>query len=129
MKVYIAGSWHNREALKSIRNTLRFYGHFVTSRWLDVDENTDAYESAIMDKADIEAADVVAVFMDVPSSKGGLHVEFGMAIGMKKRVIAVGSHLTLAASHVFCSLPEVRRVLGLDGLLALLAVEPIGEAV
>lgn len=129
MKVYIAGSWYDRENLRSVAGTLRFYGHVVTSRWLDVDENCGKYESARMDKEDVERADVVIVFMDVPSSKGGYHVETGMAIGMKKRVIMVASPSTLAMSHVFTALPEVRHVLGLHGLLALLAVEPIQEAV
>ena len=45
---------------------------------------------------------MVIVFTGEPSTSGGLHTEFGMALALKKRLILVGPR-----ENVFHTLPEV----------------------
>lgn len=58
------------------------------------------------DIADIRAADALIAFTEPPrstASRGGRHVAFGYALGLKMPIIIVG-HM----ENVFCWLPEVR---------------------
>lgn len=58
------------------------------------------------DCADVQEAEIVISFTEPPRSalgnRGGRHVEFGMAIGLKKRLIVVGYH-----ENLFHWLPQV----------------------
>jgi hypothetical protein len=60
----------------------------------------------IEDCADVAAADIVISFTEPPRSalgnRGGRHVEFGMAVALRKRLIVVGYR-----ENLFHWLPEV----------------------
>lgn len=59
------------------------------------------------DVEDVERADVLIAFTEEPrssASRGGRHVELGIALALGKRVIVVGPR-----ENVFCWLPEVER--------------------
>lgn len=59
------------------------------------------------DIEDVLAADVVIAFTEEPrttNSRGGRHVELGIALGAGKRIIVVGPR-----ENIFCWLPEVEH--------------------
>lgn len=105
-KIYLAGSYTRREELSAYRHQLGALGFIVTSRWLDGtheiaadgltnDEGTedDRCRFATEDIADLQKADIVISFTEPansPASRGGRHVEFGMAIALGKACFTVG---------------------------------------
>ncbi len=96
--------------MQGVRCDLARAGHQVTSRWIDQRQDaTDTAEAAAVarrDIADIEIADTLIAFSETPrsgvSTRGGRHIETGIAIALRKRVIVVGPR-----ENVFCSLPEI----------------------
>ena len=87
MKVYIAGSYAAKEKLKQHANDVMSLGHIVLSNWLYWEPPKDMPPKmldsviAAMDSDGVKAADVVIVDTTITSTKGGFHVELGMAIG------------------------------------------------
>ena len=70
--------------------------------------HTPDVRCAEIDVADIEACEIVIVFSETPretNSRGGRHVELGMALALKKRIFVVGP-----VENVFMSLPQIQRV-------------------
>ncbi len=60
------------------------------------------------DLSDVEQCDTLIAFTEAPRSgfsRGGRHVELGIAIGMDKRIIVVGHR-----ENIFCWLDEVEFV-------------------
>lgn len=129
LKIYLAGRYGRRDELMDYARDLADKGHIVTSRWLDGthenDETARAYEAgespegavqfAVDDVNDVLRASVVISFTESPretsnvvdawrASRGGRHVEFGMALALHKRVIVVGPR-----ENVFHLLPEVEH--------------------
>lgn len=117
MKVYLAARYSRRDELCGYRAHLEAMGHVVTSRWLNGNHQiTDAGLSsdgsrtererfAQEDYEDVCRAEVVLNFTEPPRSwhsRGGRHVEFGIAIALEKRVLVVGPR-----ENVFHCLPWV----------------------
>lgn len=116
--VYLAARYSRREELCGYRSDLEALGFTVTSRWLNgnhqVDEqglSTEAGRAererfAREDYEDVRAADLVIAFTEQPrqtNSRGGRHVELGIAIGLGTPILIVGPR-----ENVFCCLePEV----------------------
>src|SRR5690349_7823342 len=93
---YLAGSWADRPRLRGIRDELAALGIEVTSRWLDHEGVWILSPSwAAKDLADIDAAQSLIVFTDVPSTAGGFHWESGYAFGRNKPIIGVGPRTCL----------------------------------
>ena len=102
MKVYFAASWALREKMREYRAELASMGGDVTSRWIDSEDVTGmkhedvvadpqrAIAGATLDLSDIDAAEMVVIFTEVPSTTGGLHFEFGYAWGNDKMVVVIG---------------------------------------
>ncbi len=125
MKIYLASRYSRRLEMCELKCRLESLGHTVTSRWLlgghqwngDAKETIDQYESGGMpvmavrcaqdDINDIRAADTVIAFPDPPrepsTSRGGMHVELGFALGLGKRVIVCGIR-----QNFFHLLPEIQ---------------------
>ena len=119
MKVYLASRYSRFQEMQAYRNQLEaLFGHTVTSRWINGDHQIDdaglslqAKEAertrfAEEDVADLLAADCVVSFTEAPrstNSRGGRHVEFGIALGLGKHVFVVGHR-----ENVFHCLPRVR---------------------
>lgn len=99
---YLAARYGRREELVEYAEELRALGHQVTSRWLRGDHQADELETerdggcervpeiavrfAEEDLEDLAFADVVVSFTEPPrstASRGGRHVEFGMALGWR----------------------------------------------
>lgn len=115
MKIYLAARYSRRMELLGYAAELRAVGHTVTSRWLDgnheAEDNAfdgglvDGAQFALEDLRDLRRADIVIAFTEVPRSghsRGGRHVEFGVAIAMDKHLIVVGHR-----ENVFYCLPRV----------------------
>lgn len=117
MKIYLAARYSRREELCAYQKQLQDMGHEVQARWLDgshqisdtgtpigdhgeaLIESTHPAADALRSKfaqddyEDLIDADLVISFTEPPRSKGsrgGRHVEFGMALAMGKRQIVVG---------------------------------------
>lgn len=118
MRIYLAGRYSRREELCQYRARLEDLGHRITSRWLNgnhqIDDRGLSVEGAQNervrfaeeDRTDVYAADMLIAFTEVArssNSRGGRHVELGMALGRGKKVVIVGPR-----ENVFCCLPEIR---------------------
>lgn len=116
MKVYLAARYGRRDELRRYAADLMTHGHQVTSRWLagqheagdpNQPEGTidEQGEWAKEDMADIHRADALIAFteaVDSPYSRGGRHVELGVALGYGLHCLVVGPR-----ENVFHCLPEV----------------------
>ena len=115
MKIYLCGRYSRREQLCSVCEELQRLGHVVTSRWLDTEWASRPDQSsaappeyrekyAVIDMDDVRAADAIVCFTEAPGdgSRGGRHVEYGMAIAWNKRLIIVGP-----LENLFYHLPNV----------------------
>lgn len=122
-------------------------GHNVTSRWIwGTHQATDEaigtgtiteFERRLAqeDIDDLTNADMCIGFSEPlrTASRGGRHVEFGMALALGKILVVVGGY-----EHVFHALPQVRHVKdtkalfaairsGLGAVLVKTEIESIGE--
>ncbi len=126
-RVYLAARYGRREELLARAGELTADGHTVTSRWLLGNQQWDAAtlaaataleerretppeaaRFAVDDWADVRAADVLILFTEPPGSaagtRGGRHVEFGMAYALGKHCLVVGGR-----ENVFHLLPGVEH--------------------
>jgi len=118
-EIYLGSRYSRLDELNGYARELRADGHTVSARWLTGEHGTlvghtsraegDAFARlcAEHDRDDLGRADAVVIFTDPPDFKsprgrGGVHVEFGMALALRKRVLVVGHRV-----HVFHHLPEV----------------------
>ncbi len=118
MKIYLAASVTYAEETAAIAEDIRNIGHEVTSHWHDSvplggflgSEEIENYQAksqsgAFMDMSGILDADLIVVFTKKTSTTGGMHVEFGIAIGLEKKIVVVGRRV-----NVFMMIPSVRNV-------------------
>lgn len=113
--VYLAARYVRREELAGYAVELRAAGIDVTSSWLtgahgQDDGNREQWALyAEDDYNDLLDADTVVVFSEDPgvpnASRGGRHVELGLALGFGKNVVLVGP-----VENVFMALPIIDRV-------------------
>jgi hypothetical protein len=118
VKIYLAARYSRRDEMRNLASELVRLGHFITSRWIlgthEIGpggsiraDDRQRTEFAIIDYADVMKADAVISFTEPPDpgsgrNRGGRHVEFGIAIAARKRVIVVGYR-----ENVFHHLPLV----------------------
>lgn len=102
--VYLAGRFSRRDEFNGYAARLREAGFDVDARWLTEEHewyggtDAEAIEAArgfaLDDLADVAKADVVLVFTESPNpggrNRGGRHVEYGIALGLRKDIIVVG---------------------------------------
>lgn len=102
--VYIAGRYSRKDELNGYANQARSAGLQVTATWLEEPhaptvQMVDVTEAslrhyAITDENDIRRAEAVVFFAEDQNKqppRGGRHVEFGLALGLNKRLIVVGA--------------------------------------
>ncbi len=98
-KIYYSGSVRDRaRILHCAQWVYRNLGIESTSNWLmepavTVEAGRDDWiprARANEDRLDLQRADAVVVFTDVPSTEGGFHSELGMALALNKPIFAVG---------------------------------------
>lgn len=106
VKIYLAARYSRNAEMRGVRDVLQALGYEVTSRWIDqhggnllesiVAEQLNAEPEACskyaeIDVADLKAADIVISFTSASGGgKGGRHIEFGLALGLGKRLIICG---------------------------------------
>jgi hypothetical protein len=101
-KYYLAALGSRAEEMRGYKAQLEAQGHRVTSTWHDqldyvpgtIDyEDVGAYYEAQRDLAQVAWADALILFTEPRGSKlpgGGRFVEFGIAVGMKRKTYIVG---------------------------------------
>lgn len=129
MIIYLAARYTRRLELCGYRAQLQALGHQVPARWLNGGHQLDnngrplgengelmfetgapevdhfRWRFAQDDFEDVSAADLLVAFTEEPrsgNSRGGRHVELGIALGQGKPVAVVGPR-----ENVFCWLPRV----------------------
>lgn len=108
--VYLAARFERRDELNGYRAELEAAGLEVTSRWLTdpTPELTDEAwrQLAAKDVEDIRRAGGLVLFAESGGSGGGgRQVEFGVALGLGKRLIVIGE-----PENLFHRLAEVEVV-------------------
>lgn len=105
MKIYLAARYSRHPEMQKCRDDLEALGHVVTSRWISGEHATVndsmfspgdekiAERFAGEDVDDLLVADWVISFTEPQrstNSRGGRHVEFGIALAAGKRCVVVG---------------------------------------
>lgn len=123
--IYIAARYSRRREAVKLAKQLESRGHTVTARWLEgdhrlpreADENRASRWSKLAtdDFEDVEGCDVL-IFLSEPkdgsSTRGGRHVEVGLALAWGRRVIIVGRR-----ENIFHWLPQVEVVSEIEEVL------------
>jgi nucleoside 2-deoxyribosyltransferase len=117
--IYIAARFSRRPEANALANKLKALGHTIVSRWVKPDSDHVAPTGLSKQAADDErrrfaqedfddlcACDMIVSLQEEPrnNSRGGRHVEFGMALALGKKVVCIGPRET-----VFHHLPQVRN--------------------
>ena len=140
MRVFLAGRFSRRDEFSAYAGELRSLGITVDARWLEPDRHGVTDDEVMIELADmmdadadapvaaliaVEAledlrnADVLVAFTEPPrstNSRGGHHVEFGMALAWKKWMLLVGPrenvfHAMVGIEQVGSWGPEALKVL------------------
>lgn len=133
-KIYLASRYSRFPEMQKVREDLTAAGYTVTSNWINggneltKEGSTEAHEAervryAQEDFADLLAADCVISFTEIPretKTRGGRHVEHGMALALGKRTIVVGHR-----ENVFHCLPQCEFFADWSSALAALANPPL----
>ena len=117
MNIYLAARYSRFLEMQDYAAQLKALGHTITSRWILGDHDIRAHGQseapywmplwAEEDWEDLANADTVISFTEAPGntpgrSRGGRHVELGMALALQKRCMIVGPR-----EHVFHWLPLI----------------------
>lgn len=116
MNVYLASRYARRLELLEYAREIESASHTVTARWIRGTHHADT-ESELTHKSaqfaqedieDIKRSDVLIAFTESPdvavagATRGGRHVELGLAIMLWKKIIIVGP-----VENIFCGLPSM----------------------
>jgi len=137
VKIYLAARYSRRAELQRYARELVLLGHEVTARWLlgqhritdeqlagaastaSLDDLRLGQRYARDDITDVAHADLLIAFTEQPrstSSRGGRHVEHGIALALHKPVWLVGPRENVfhtLADGLFATWPGAVRALGL----------------
>lgn len=118
MRIYLAARYSRHPEMREVRATLESHGFTVTSRWIDCHDgqlkesitpeklNSDPETCGMYGRVDVDdliSADCVVSYTgNGGGGKGGRYVEFGLAMGLRKRLVIVGPR-----ENIFHCLPEV----------------------
>ena len=120
MRFYLIGAYPRRHELRRYAADLLTMGHSITSDWLTGYEETgdnglqwqateeQRMTAAVTDLAGLRSADTVIAFTEPEGSiytRGGRWVEFGIALGLRKRLLVVGPE----ESNVFLAIPWIAK--------------------
>ena len=107
-RVYLAASYGRKDEVREYAYQLVKLGYTITSRWLtdnheipsalEVEAARDSIplsgsEFACKDVEDVKSANILVMFSESPTSgvsRGGRHVEFGLAMAWEKKIVVVG---------------------------------------
>lgn len=131
MRIYLAARYSRRLELCRYRAEFTMAGFLINGRWLDGSHRLsdvgvpigDDFETLVEsgacqraaelrlkfatdDYEDVINSDALVAFTEAPrtaNSRGGRHVELGIALGRRMPVVVVGPR-----ENIFCWLPDVR---------------------
>jgi hypothetical protein len=109
MKMYLTARFARRDEMATYAEDLNRLGHTVTSRWLAVEFDPETPLShprwsqlAQQDVDDIRRADALICFTETGGGGAARQVEFGIGLGLGKRIYIVGN-----AEHLFHTLAQL----------------------
>lgn len=120
MKYTIASGFQNRDQVRYVRDKLNLEGFVHTYDWTQNDRATSKealVEIGQKEKYGVKEADLIVVLL--PGGKG-THIEFGMGIGLNKKVILYAPHRDVEDfnnTSTFSHLPEVQSSDSLDKVI------------
>lgn len=132
MKIYIAARFSRRPEANQLAQELKALGHVITSRWVKPDSDhvaptglseraadAERQRFALEDLEDVAKCDWCVSLMEEPrsNSRGGRHVEFGIAVGMGKKLSIIGPRET-----VFHHLPAVEHFENVESFISFYSV-------
>lgn len=132
-KIYIAARFSRRPECNALAHELKALGHIITSRWVKPEcdhvmptglsrqaEDSERQRFALEDVEDVLAADWCISLMEEPRSntRGGRHIEFGMALALGQRLSIIGPRET-----VFHHLPQVEHYRNVEDFLVAIRAE------
>ncbi len=100
MRLYVAGKWSDKEAIRAFMTRLREAGHVITEDWTQHAGNEPGKpkepsllrDDAEKDLAGIYSADaIIAVMSDPQYAYRGTFFELGLALGFSKHVIIIAN--------------------------------------
>lgn len=129
MWIYISASMPRIKEARSLAAVLSGAGHRICSGWLDTDREVDlatirqgaADVEAIRNMRDVMDCHLFVMLAGDKKSRGGRHVEFGMAMALHKRCVIIG-----ARENVFHSHPLIEVCSNVEALTKLLQ-EPYSD--
>lgn len=134
--IYLAARYSRFPEMQKVREDLNEIGHSVTSRWIngghELTKEGSSEASAVArtkyameDMSDLRSANYVISFTEEPrttKTRGGRHVEFGLAIALNLRIIVVGFR-----ENVFHTLHQVEFFSTWEECLTILTNEIEGK--
>ncbi|MBU0847191.1 hypothetical protein KKH23_08420 [Patescibacteria group bacterium] len=114
MRFYLAAKFPRRREIALYRQQLIDLGHVCDCRWLTNSKHQDEFDNLTTNKpgfncrlaqedlADLYNSEALVLF-GPGSTRGGCHVEFGVALALNKRIIWIGRR-----THVFSYLTCVK---------------------
>jgi hypothetical protein len=121
MNIYLAAQFKEQALMMQWAIFLRHHNHFITSRWLLVNEadekkpSKEVTNAGIIDLEDIDASEIVisqTLKRGELFTGGGRHIEFGYAFAKGKKLINVGGY-----ESAFHHLPNVITVPTIEEVL------------
>ncbi|MCA1058892.1 nucleoside 2-deoxyribosyltransferase [Rossellomorea aquimaris] len=115
MKFYLASGFANKDLVRSVSDKLKRLGHLHTYDWTRNERALTVEDLQHIGKCEKDAiinSDVVIILL--PGGKGS-HVELGIALGLRKRIILYSQDDVLndiAETTTFYHLPEVEKCSG-----------------
>ena len=125
-RIFLSARYSRLTELNEYAQRLRDNGFIVDCRWLNgshqlIEGDPGAFGEKLAreDCQDLIDSDIVLCFTEQPrhpsTNRGGRHVEFGMAIALKKKILVIGW-----IENTFHCLPEVRFSENFDDALGFL---------
>lgn len=92
MKIYVAGKWEDREAVRELQKALIDMGHEITVDWTYHEKDDVGYPQTYAqdDVRGVQEAEAyIGLFLRENNYKGAL-VELGVALGLNKKTYIIG---------------------------------------
>ena len=100
MKIFVAGSINNINAIKELMKSIKENGHNVVHDWTDQFDERRKQEFCLKDIEGLKNCDVlVACMEDCRTSCRGTLIEIGVALALDKKVVVIGEIDSIYMSH------------------------------
>lgn len=134
VKIYLAARYSRYPEMQNYKKILEDLGYTVTSRWIDGHHNIvngvseeaaeiKRIQLAFEDLNDLLSSQCLICFTEIPrttNTRGGRHVEFGIALAMRMSIIIIGPKET-----IFHTLPSIPKFNTFSDFMSSLAVYDI----